>query len=782
VCFPNKISAACCQDAFEAAVQQPSLFPPAELPDNLTPWEQADAADRLFAEVVFNRPLPTVFLYQVPPDLRDRVGPGRRVEAPFGASNERLIGYCVGLTRSAPPGRSIKALTAVLDTRPLVDEHLLQLTRWIADRYLCGWGQVLEAVIPAGVKSRAGTRNVVRFHLSDHARGSWTQLRLPPKQRAVLDVLAGSTEPMAIDQLSQAANCGIGPIHALRDRGLIIAERVRAAPRQVPEPPPEPVPAITLNAEQQRALTAILHAVRSSRHATFLLHGVTGSGKTEVYIRAIEEVVSYGRQAIVLVPEISLTPQTIRRFRRRFSAVAVLHSHMTDAERHAHWQQIAEGRVQVVVGARSAVFAPTPHLGLIVIDEEHETSFKQESTPRYHAREVARRRAEMERIPLVLGSATPTLESWLRVQRRQDGLLSLRHRVAELPLPPVVIVDVRHDPQLEAGRAIGRALQSAMQQALRNDGQVILFLNLRGYAPVLLCRSCGHAVRCPDCDLTLTWHKQRGKALCHTCGHEADLPQGCPKCHRPGLRSLGWGTERLEQEVRRLFPQVSALRMDSDTMQARGSHAQALEAFRRGDVQILLGTQMIAKGLDFPNVTLVGVVDADTALRQPDLRARERTFQLLAQVAGRTGRSRRGGRVLVQTTCPDDPAIRYASRHDYLGFAADELQQRQALRAPPFQMAARVILRSPREADAAREADRLAELLRTSATTQRQTVRVLGPAPCPVARSHGQFRYHLQLLADEIEAIRTVWLSVQPRFTLHKDVDMVVDVDPLSSR
>jgi primosomal protein N' (replication factor Y) len=455
---------------------------------------------------------------------------------------------------------------------------------------------------------------------------------------------------------------------------------------------------------------------------------------------------------------------------------------MTDAERHAHWQQIAEGRVQVVVGARSAVFAPTPHLGLIVIDEEHETSFKQESTPRYHAREVARRRAEMERIPLVLGSATPTLESWLRVQRRQDGLLSLRHRVAELPLPPVVIVDVRHDPQLEAGRAIGRALQSAMQQALRNDGQVILFLNLRGYAPVLLCRSCGHAVRCPDCDLTLTWHKQRGKALCHTCGHEADLPQGCPKCHRPGLRSLGWGTERLEQEVRRLFPQVSALRMDSDTMQARGSHAQALEAFRRGDVQILLGTQMIAKGLDFPNVTLVGVVDADTALRQPDLRARERTFQLLAQVAGRTGRSRRGGRVLVQTTCPDDPAIRYASRHDYLGFAADELQQRQALRAPPFQMAARVILRSPREADAAREADRLAELLRTSATTQRQTVRVLGPAPCPLARSHGQFRYHLQLLADEIEAIRTVWLSVQPRFTLHKDVDMVVDVDPLSSR
>ena len=367
------------------------------MPENPTRWELAEASDRLYAEVVFNRPLKIAFHYLVPEELRDLVGPGRRVEAPFGSRNEKLVGYCVAVSRDAPRGRAIKSLTAVLDRQPLIDAHLLQLTRWIAERYLCGWGQVLEAVIPAGVKSNAGTRNVVHFHLADSSRDEWPQLKLPAKQRAVLQVLADNVSPVPVDRLSEAANCGLGPIHALRDRGLIVAERVRTiSPSGGCEPPGSAsnngsasnqgahAPRSGTRSRSIRSssmpLDAILNAVRSGEHTTFLLHGVTGSGKTEVYIRAIEEVVSYGRQAIVLVPEISLTPQTIRRFRRRFSAVAVLHSHMTDVERHSEWKRIAEGSVQVVVGARSAVFAPTPHLGLIVIDEEHETSFKQDST------------------------------------------------------------------------------------------------------------------------------------------------------------------------------------------------------------------------------------------------------------------------------------------------------------------------------------------------------------------------------------------------------------------
>lgn len=758
----------------------PSLFAPEELPDNLAPWEIAEQADRWYGAIVFSLPLTTVFHYEVPNELREMLRPGCRVEAPFGRGNQAKTGYCVGVSREAPTSRAIKPLTALLDREPLLDAHLLELTRWIADRYLCGWGQVLDSIIPAGVKAGSGTREIQFYTAAPDAAARLLSSKLPPKQKAVVQVLLDRNAAMAIGELTAAADCGPGPIQTLRQKGWIIADRRRTMVAQFDAGPVEAHTAIQLNLEQQRVVDTVLAALRKQQHQTFLLHGVTGSGKTEVYIRTIEEVVSYGRQAIVLVPEISLTPQTIRRFRSRFSSVAVLHSHLTDAERHAQWKLIAEGQVQVVVGARSAVFAPTPHLGLIVIDEEHETSFKQDNTPRYHAREVARQRAVSLNVPLLLGTATPTLESWLRVQRREDALLSLPRRVARLPLPPVVIVDTRNDPLIQnQQRAIGRALFTAMQQTLRSDGQMILFLNVRGFSPLMLCRGCGNSLRCPDCDLTLTWHKQHCKALCHGCGHEIPPPTVCPKCQRPGMQVVGIGTERLEHEVRTLFPNVASLRMDSDTMKARGSHHDALERFRHGDVRILLGTQMIAKGLDFPNVTLVGVVDADTSLRQPDLRARERTFQLIAQVAGRTGRSAKGGRVLVQTACPDDPAIQFAARHDYLGFAKLELEERAAVHAPPFRQAVRIIVRGFVEALVQAESERLVDRLREAAP---KSVRVLGPAPCPIARLQKYFRFHLQMTSEDREALRTVWLTVAPNFAPAKDVEIAVDVDPLNLR
>ena len=792
---------------------QASLFSEADLPPDLLPWEIAAGEDRLLAEVVFNRPLTTIFQYFVPNELREMIGPGQRVQVPFGRGDKLTIGFCVGLTTTFPPGRRIKTIAALIDREALLDARMLELTRWIADRYLCGWGQVLESIIPRGVKSKAGSREVTFFALaswraetgqplgepgavrprtSEQESGalrhpahpeatSELDLKLPAKQRAVIEALVAVGRPMRVDELAEAAQCGTAPIHGLRDKGLIVALRERVMSALV-MPTPEAHREIRLNPDQQRAVDTILSVVRASEHRTLLLHGVTGSGKTEVYIRAIEEVVSYGRQAIVLVPEISLTPQTIRRFASRFSSIAVLHSHLTDAERHGHWQQIASGAVQVVVGARSAIFAPTPHLGLIVIDEEHETSFKQDSTPRYHAREVARRRAELEKVPLILGSATPTLESFLKVLRKEDLHLSMPNRVERLPLPPVLIVDIRNDPAIAKGSAIGRALFTSMMDALKAKGQIILFLNVRGFSPVLWCRGCGEGVKCPDCDITLTYHKERAVALCHSCDRSAPLPKVCPKCGKPGLLNLGIGTERLEAEVKARFPNVACLRMDSDTMSQRGSHDVALEKFRHGEVQILLGTQMIAKGLDFPNVTLVGVIDADTLLHQPDIRSMERTFQLIAQVAGRTGRSAKGGRVLVQTSSPEQPPIVRAAAHDFLGFATDELRHRQALKVPPFSQMCRVIVRGPDEKEVHAYSDKVGELLRAAAKELALDVRILGPAPCPVTRLKANFRYHLQLTSIELSPLQKIWLHAAPKFPSHPEVEFVVDVDPLNLR
>jgi len=747
-----------------------------------------------FAELVFDLPLDHAYTYAVPDKLHAQVAVGKRVLAPFGKGDRPAIGYCVGLS-DAGPERSVKSLLRVLDEEPLLTPNLLRLTRWLADYYLCGWGQVLTAVVPAGARKQAGTRAVSfveaipESELPAELQGDG--LKLPAKQAGALTELRKATKPIEPTRLAQLAKCGPGPIEALIAKG--VARRVQRRIDRFTDWTEEtvgPEPAVQLNADQLRVWTPLEAALRQGGFRAFLLHGVTGSGKTEIYLRAIEEAVRQGKEALVLVPEISLTPQTIQRFRGRFGEVAVLHSHLGDAERGGHWRRVAGGHTQVIVGARSAVFAPARKLGLIVIDEEHESSFKQEATPRYHARDVAVMRARLDNIPIVLGSATPSLESWHNAQKGQYTLLSMPSRVLDRPLPAVGLIDLRTERSLSqpsAGSGIGRGnalsptLERTMRDALRDGGQVMLLLNRRGFSTHVHCPLCGHVETCRFCDLALTHHRQRGVMLCHYCGFEQEPPEFCPKCSQPAIRFMGLGTEKLETEIEQKFPGYVVRRMDSDTMKKPGSHAQVLSAFRHGLIHILMGTQMIAKGLDFPNVTLVGVVNADIGLHVPDFRSAERTFQLLAQVAGRTGRGERGGKVLVQTFNPEHPAIALAATHDYLGFVETELPQRLAHGYPPYQRMARLIVRSKEAQAASAFANKLAEAFQQAMRklgTVATPVRILGPAEAPVFRLKGYYRFHFQMQSASSGLLHQVLREVLPHARTPHDVEFTLDIDP----
>jgi primosomal protein N' (replication factor Y) (superfamily II helicase) len=744
------------------------------------PWELDQASEQLVATVVFPGGPQTVFHYRVPDALRDQMEPGRRVRAPFGRSDRMQLGYCVQLeTRSDVP-RRLKSVAEVVDSRALLSSTMLRLTQWMADHYLCTWAAALEAVLPAGVRSQAGTRRVTLLSLAADAKEKMVDGKLSKKQLEIVRFLAANPQPIEPGQLARSAHCTPAPITALRRKGILsaVTERISSelkhqltVKRQLP---------FELNDDQRAALAAIQDPLRAPRHETILIHGVTGSGKTEVYIQAIQEAVSYGRQAIMLVPEISLTPQTEERFRARFDRVAVLHSHLSDAQRHWHWERIARGEVQVVVGARSAVFAPVPHLGLIVLDEEHESSFKQEIAPRYHAREVALWRAREERIPLVLASATPSLESWYRAKQGEYRLVEMPRRVFNRPLPAVATIDLRDEFRSYRSRgAVSRQMHQAIEAALRDGGQVILLLNRRGYSTHIQCPMCGNVVRCPNCDLPLTHHRAGEMAICHYCDYQQPSPQECPECGATAIHFRGLGTQRLEAEIRARFPQAAVLRMDTDAMQSPGSHDRALSAFRDGKVQILLGTQMIAKGLDFPNVTLVGVINSDTALHLPDFRAAERTFQLVTQVAGRTGRGEKGGRVLVQTFSPEHPAIRAAVKHDFAAFAREELPTRQAHGYPPTAAMVRLIVRGISLEQTKAMAQTIGDRLRASLGNFSPTPRVLGPAAAPFAKLRGHYRYHLQLQGPDGEALRALVRKATEGLETMENLLWAADVDPL---
>ncbi len=747
------------------------------------PWELDDAGQQLVATVVIPIGPLRELDYAVPDPLAGQVQIGQRVRVPLGRGDRLAVGYCVKLEVRPAAGRPLKPVAGLVDPRSLLSSAMLELTRWIADYYLCGWGQVLDTVVPSAVRGQSGTRVATLLGLSEKAASRLDEFKLTEQQARVLGVLAESQSPLTQKELARLAGCTIGPITTLRRKGLVTSRRVRAPTPQAAPPNEPPDAPLELNPDQQAALAAIVAALEERRSETILIHGVTGSGKTEVYMQAIQRVVGYGRQSIVLVPEISLTPQTQARFRARFGSVAVLHSHLTDAQRHERWREIAAGRVRVVVGARSAIFAPTPNLGLVVLDEEHEGSFKQDSAPRYHARDVARRRAELENVPLVLGSATPSLESWQLAQTGAARLVEMPRRVANRPLPAVRIVDLREPGHSKASRgSISRVLHQAMTQELRAGNQVILLLNRRGFSTHIQCPSCGEVVTCPHCQIALTHHRRREIALCHYCDYETPAPTHCPACRSPGVRYGGLGTQRLEAEVRTRFPGFECLRMDTDSMRKPGSHEAALAGFREGQVRILLGTQMIAKGLDFPNVTLVGVINADTALHLPDFRAAERTFHLVTQVAGRTGRGPKGGRVLVQTFSPDHSAITAAAHHDYSRFAHRELPIRRDHGYPPFASMIRLVIRGPVEEPALAFAEHLAETIRLTADQHGWQLRLLGPAPAPIAKLRDLYRFQIQAQSpngDELRAAVRLASEAIEHDKPPREIGWIVDVDPL---
>jgi len=768
------------------------------------------------------------FTYRMPPGLEVRVG--SRVVVPF--AGRRVIGYCVGTTAEPPPGE-IKAVEQVPDGEPLLTPELVALAEWGAERFLCRRLDFLLGMAPPsarptgrkwvsfrGRKEQASSQALALLrekermplaewqHLFPEARDReqlrrWRQSGIislgveegrAARQKTVPVVsLAGPVTASVAGQkqlqaLNYLAEKGATLLSRLVEQGISHATLRRLAQKGLVEVTRLPVnrrpdagcdepvmPIMSLTEAQSQALSEIGAALAGTAPATVLLHGVTGSGKTEVYLQAIAACLAKGLGSIVLVPEISLTPQMIDRFTARFGElVAVLHSRLSDGERLDEWRRVLTGSARVVVGARSAVFAPLDKIGLLIVDEEHEHSYKQEETPRYHARDVAEWRAGRHGAAVVLGSATPSLESYRLAEEGRYTLCRLPGRIYDRPLPPVEIVDLRRELR-EGNRSVfSRLLLTALQETVESGRQAILFLNRRAYATFVICRECGLVLRCPDCQVALKYHIPGRELRCHYCEHRQPYPLTCPACAGRYIRHFGTGTQRVEDELQKNFPEWRLARLDADTASRQGEHRRVLTAFRKGEYQVLVGTQLVTKGLDFPNVTLVGVITADTALNLPDFRAGERTFQLLTQVAGRAGRGEAGGRVIVQTYAPDHYAVLAAKAHDYEGFYHQELSAREELGYPPFSRLLRFLLSGSGEDEVTRAAAQLAAFLQPLAD-------LLGPAQCPLYRLRGRFRWQVvargtvleELLALGKEAAAVFRAALQAG-----DVRLTIDVDP----
>jgi primosomal protein N' (replication factor Y) len=759
----------------------------------------------MIAHVSLEIALRREFDYAIPPELAGKVDVGSRVQVPFGP--RKVLGVVTAVAEESALA-NLKPIIKIIGAQTLVTPKVLKLARWIGEYYCCAPEIALKSVLPEAVRKEDAAWRERLFVRALPVSGEFP--KLPKRQQDVWNIIEERRE-ILLSELVELAETTAATVRKLEDKGVVaitseVSERDPYAKEHIL--PSQP---LALNPAQSAALEKIKTAMDQSNvecgvqsvelrkssdaghsafrapNSAFLLHGVTGSGKTEVYLQAIAHALEQGKGAIVLVPEISLTPQTVERFKARFSSgklqtlVAVLHSHLSAGERHDEWHKIRQGRARIVIGARSAIFAPVEPLGLIIVDEEHEHTYKQEESPRYHARDVAVMRGQMENAVVVLGSATPSLESFHNCQKGKFTLLELPDRVDDQKMPLVRVVDMRQAAYKEKGPPVfSPQLKEAITQRLEKKEQTILFLNRRGYSSSLTCEKCGHVCECPNCSLALTYHRPEQLLRCHICGWNEQVPKTCPneKCKNPSIRYSGLGTQKVEDVLGKLFPRARVKRMDADVMRKKEDYRRVLDAFKHGEIDILIGTQMIAKGLHFPNVTLVGIIYADMALHQPDFRAGERTFQLLTQVAGRAGRGDIEGEVFVQAFTPFHPAIQYARRHDFNGFFEQELEFRKQLSYPPFSRVALLTLKGRSEEKVKFSAEHLKRTVEKSQVEFKDLI-ISGPAPAPLARAENLYRFQIMLRTRAMSKLSSALEKITTALTLPDDVSLAVDIDPV---
>jgi primosomal protein N' (replication factor Y) len=731
-----------------------------------------------YAEVIVaqtNRRLDKPFYYAIPNHLESKISLGTRVIVPF--RNRFIPGVVVGFVEKVDI-EHIKEIKTIQKGKPFFTERQLELARWMADYYICPLNIVLQSIIPGidlNVKSREEKSVQISHNFS--IEQMLVELKRAPKQKELLLYLVENS-PVKLKDLTGSFKNVYALVNSLVEKGF--AEVVLVEP--LSKPLANSQAKVTLTLAQKNALEYINDALVRKKYKPILLYGVTGSGKTEVYLRALERNKQSGRQAIVLLPEIGLTDQMLKIFSARFGhEVVTWHSNITAKEKRQAWEKMISGKASIIVGARSAIFAPFSNLGLIIIDEEHENSYYQEQNPKYHAREVGLKRGMLEGATVLLGSATPSLETSYKASTGEYGLATLNNRIKARPLPKVEIVDLRLELQKGNFSIFSELLHAKIKERLEAKEQVILFINRRGYNNFFICRDCGYNVRCKSCDISLTYHATSQELKCHYCGYRQSIPEACPKCGSARIRGFGIGTERVEQEVNKYFPTARVARLDTD-MAKRDYRKEVLNKFKAGKIDILVGTQMIAKGFDFHGVTLVGVISADLSLNMPDFRARERTFQLLTQVAGRAGRGEKAGEVVIQTYWPENEVVLAAQKQDYKGFYQSEILNRKELGYPPFSHVIRILVFGEFEEKVREGCHDFVGILKEE-VVKRNDVAVLGPAPAPISKLQDLYRWQVILKGSEITELRHVTTEAIKR--VHEltyvagQLRWSIDVDPL---